>query len=135
MSKVSVSQFVSLSAEKTWGLVGDPARLADWHPAIAESPCSADGKSRTCTLADGAEVSEEILRVEPDKRSYTYRIVQSPLPMKDYVSTLSVEPSDGGCQVTWASEFEPVGIPEAELEKLIRGLYEAGLGALEASLS
>jgi uncharacterized protein YndB with AHSA1/START domain len=135
MSKVSVTQFVSRSAEKTWSLVGDPGKLAVWHPAIAQSPCSPDGKSRVCTLADGGEVSEEILHVDAARRSYTYRIVQSPLPLEGYVSTLSVEPADGGCRVTWTSEFEPAGIPAGELEGMIRGLYEAGLGALEASLS
>jgi len=132
MSKVSVSHVMAASPATLWGLVGDPASLSSWHPAIAQSPVSDGGRVRTCRLADGGEVREEILAHDPAGRSYTYRIVSSPLPMTDYVSTLSVTDAEGGARITWQCECQPAGIAEAELEAMLRGLYEAGLSALRA---
>jgi hypothetical protein len=128
MSNVNVTQFIEAPVDTVWKLVGAPEKLADWHPAIAQSQL--DGSSRTCLLADGAEIREEITARDEVGRHYTYRILVSPLPMSNYVSTLRVVERDRGCEVRWESEFQPEGIPAGELEAMIRGLYESGLAAL-----
>jgi hypothetical protein len=134
MSKLSVSHVYGSTADRVWAVIGNPGSLASWHPAIASSP--AEGGQRTCTLADGGVVKEEITAHDDSARSYTYRIVESPLPMTGYVSTIRVEPTDGGrAKVVWEAEFEAAGIEPAKLEEMLRGLYTAGLGALESKLS
>jgi len=133
MSKVSVSHVYSASADELWAVIGDPASLASWHPAIAKSP--AEGKARVCTLADGGEVREEILTHDDAARRYTYRIVSSPLPMTGYRSTLRVAEVPEGAEVVWEGEFEPAGIEARALEDMIRGLYTAGLTALASKVS
>jgi hypothetical protein len=55
--------------------------------------------------------------------------------MGGYVSTLSVQVEGDGARLTWASEFEPAGVPAAEIEALIRSLYEAGLHSVGAMLA
>lgn len=134
MSKVSVSQFIAASPESVWQHVGDPSQLASWHPAIAASPLSEDGRARTCTLADGGEVREVITARDDAARRYAYRIVESPLPMTDYEAALSVRAADGGAEIVWESVFQPAGIEPAQLEDMIRGLYAAGLDSLKAKL-
>jgi hypothetical protein len=116
-----------------WSLIGDPAGLANWHPAIAKSP-SESGR-RTLILADGGEVKEEIMAHDDSARSYTYRIIESPLPMTGYVSTIRVGPSDSGeAEVVWEAEYEPAGVELATLEEMLRGLYTVGLEGLESKL-
>jgi len=132
MSNVSVSFVYPVNPARAWTLVGSPERLADWHPAITESP--SDGKTRTCTLADGGRVVETILEHNDASRSYRYAIESSPLPIRDYVSTLRVTADGAGCKVTWESDFEVVGAPPSEIEGAIRGLYEAGLSHLRGIL-
>ena len=133
MASVSVSQAYDASAAAVWDVVGD-LNISSWHPAITASPVADDGNGRTCTLADGGEVVEEILERDDAARRYRYRVVTSPLPMTDYVSAISVRETERGSQVTWEAEFTPVGIEAADLEGMIRGLYEAGLGALTQKL-
>jgi hypothetical protein len=133
MSRVSVSHVYRSSADRVWEVIGDPASLSSWHPAIASSPT--EGEARLCTLADGGEVREEITARDEGGRSYTYRILESPLPMTDYVATLRVTTRDDGAEVVWESEFQPAGIDAAQLEEMIRGLYIAGLTALASKLS
>lgn len=128
MSNVSVSQVFTVSPAALWELVGAPERLAAWHPAIAQSPVQGD--SRTCTLADGATIQERITAHSDAERRYSYRIVEGPLPMRDYQSTLSVEPEGDGARLTWEAQFEAVGAPAADVESMVRGLYEAGMQSI-----
>lgn len=132
MSNVSVSFVYPVSPEQAWSIVGQPAKLADWHPAIDSSP--SDGKTRTCTLADGGKVAETILEHDDATRHYRYSIDSSPLPIRDYVATMRVSADDVGCKVTWESDFEVVEAPIADIEAAIRGLYEAGLSQLRSVL-
>ena len=133
MAYIKISHEYKSTADHIWSLVGDPQKLANWHPAISSSPVSHN--SRICTLADGGVVKEEITAHDPLARSYSYRTIESPLPMSDYISTIRVEPThSGGAQVVWEAQFEPVGIELAQLEDLLGGLYNAGLEALEAKI-
>lgn len=132
MSNVSVSYVYPVSPDLAWGIVGEPGAMAAWHPAISASP--SDGKTRKCTLADGGEVHETILEHDDANRAYRYAIDRSPLPISNYISTLRVTDQDGGCMVTWDSEFDVEGAPAEEIEAAIRGLYEAGLTNLRSVL-
>ena len=133
MSNITVSRTYGVSPEQVWSVIGDPASIASWHPAIAESPTS--GSQRTCILADGGVVKESILARDDAQRLYRYQIDESPLPVVGYVSSVQVSERDGGCTVTWEANFEVVGAPVAEVEAMIQGLYQAGLENLDASLS
>lgn len=131
MSKISVTKHFSAPADLLWTRVGEPAALSDWHPAIESSDVAADGRTRTCVLADGATLTEEIVNHDDEARSYTYRIVGGPLPVEGYVATISVSESATGSSVTWEGEFAVApGAPVGEVEAMVRGVYEAGLASL-----
>lgn len=136
MSNIIVTQQFATRPETVWSHVGQPGNLSAWHPAIATSELSADGKTRTCVLADGATITEEITSHDDAARRYSYRITGGPLPVENYVSTLSVSASASGSAVTWESNFDVApGAPVADVEGMIRGVFEAGLGALAGALS
>ena len=116
------------SADRAWSIVGRPDSISEWHPAIASS--DTDGNTRVCVLGDGARIQEEIRAHDDAARSYTYVITNSPLPVKDYASTIEVKAlGDGRSVVSWSCSYEPLA-PAGDVEALIGGVYEAGLGAL-----
>ena len=132
MAKVERSQVYEISQEDLWGTIGDFHGIHNWHPAISESKASEDGKVRSLTLADGATLIEE--HVDQGDFHYTYRITESPLPLKSYEGTLLVrESGEGGSEIVWSAEFEAEGVTEDEAEELIVGIYEAGLESLKQS--
>lgn len=131
MSNVAITKSFSASAKSMWARIGNPANLSAWHPAITSSKLSGEGRTRTCVLADGAMITEEITNHDDAAREYTYRIVGGPLPVEGYVSTLRVSEDGAGCSVTWESQFQVApGAPVAEVEAMLQGVYEAGLAAL-----
>lgn len=128
MSKVSLSTKLPVPARTVWDTIGGFNNLARWHPAVAKSEESKKGGAtiRTLTLHGGGTIVEE-LKIKDDKsRTYSYSILEGPLPVTKYQSSLHVIDDGAGCTVEWSSEFEPAGAPASEAEKVIRGIYEAG---------
>jgi len=133
MTNIDRHIVLSVPATAVWSLVGDPARICDWHPAIVSSPM--DGDRRTCTFPDGASIVERISTRDDAAMKYTYTIVEGAVPMRDYVSTIAVIPVDAGsCKLQWSGTFEPLG-PEADVSAFVAGVYQAGLDAVRARVS
>ena len=74
-------------------------------------------------------------QVDNAGRSYSYRIVASPLPIENYLSAIKAVEADGGCDVEWTSTFDVVGAPAEEISSMIQGLYEAGMRELRERFS
>ena len=128
-----MSQELQASAEKVWELIGGFNSLPTWHPAVEKSRIEGEGRGqvRTLDLAGGATIRERLDRADENARSYTYSILESPLPVADYVATISVrEAGDGVCVVEWSSEFAPDGLPEAAAVEIIESVYQAGFVGL-----
>ncbi len=70
-----------------WSLAGDPARIAEWLPALETSEAQRD--RRNCTFADGGEIVERILERNAAGRCYEYEMTESPLPVRSYRSRLA----------------------------------------------
>ncbi|MCH7544249.1 MAG: SRPBCC family protein [Proteobacteria bacterium] len=133
MAQVSLSQELQASAEEVWELIGGFNSLPTWHPAVEKSKIEGEGEGqvRTLDLTGGATIRERLDRTDEDARSYTYSILSGPLPVADYVATLSVrEAGDGACVVEWSSEFNPDGLPEAAAVEIIESVYQAGFVGL-----
>ena len=128
MHSVTVTTHVDASPDQVRGVIGDPGSLSQWHPAIASSEM--EGDTRWLTLPDGAQIQETIESLDAAARSCTYSIVESPLPMTDYVSTIQVTEEGSGSAVDWTASFQPNGAPAADVVAIFKGLYQAGFSVL-----
>ena len=131
----AVRETVSLNASPTeiWSHIGDFDSLDSWHPAVAASETVQDGtaKLRNLTLGDGSKIVERLDSHDDDARSYIYTILDAgPLPVRNYQSTLEVSGDGSVSKVTWSSEFEALGVPEADAQAAISGVYTGGFAAL-----
>jgi len=125
------------TVDKAWAALGDFCGIKDWHPAIANCVLSEkDGaKIRTLTTKDGGVLVEKMTQWDDAGHSYGYAILESPLPVANYVSTIAVKDGAGGAvSITWSSAFDPKGASEEDARKAIAGIYDAGLGALKAKI-
>lgn len=134
---VTKSVTVNASPETTWKMIGDFNHLDVWHPVVVASKLTQGdsqsvGAMRLLTLGNGAMLTEKLVANNNALRSYTYAIMESPLPVADYVSTLVVSPAaDGKSTVTWNSSFDANGATDEEAIGAISGIYDAGLKNLE----
>ncbi|RKZ94957.1 MAG: SRPBCC family protein [Gammaproteobacteria bacterium] len=134
---VSKEVTVNASPETTWKMIGDFNHLDVWHPVVVESQLKqgdsqSAGAVRLLTLGNGATITEKLVSNNNALRTYTYAITESPLPVSDYVSTITVSAAEGGkSTVTWSSSFDANGASDEEAESTISGIYDAGLNNLD----
>ena len=140
---------VKAPADKVWDTIKDFDGLNKWHPGFSgdELVSGGNGKAgtvRKLTIKDGPSFTEKLLSYDAAHHSYHYMIVESPLPIAHYSSTISVKPgsSAGTTKVVWSGTFKRKNAsdapPEAESDagvtKLVKGVYRGGLDNLKKML-
>ncbi|HVI29856.1 SRPBCC family protein [Hansschlegelia sp.] len=132
-AEVTEATPVNAAPEKVWATIGGFCGIGTWHPAVEACALSTQGGKniRTLSLKGGGTIVEEEVGRDDARMAYSYRILESPLPVANYVSTIQVEPSgSAGSKVTWTGSFEPKGASEAEAKAVIDGIYVKGLAAI-----
>ncbi len=132
----SASQSVDIAADpaKVWELVGDFHGLPRWNAGLAESRSEEGGKVRYLVRRAGGHVRERLIARDDAKRTITYSIFESGLPIGRHVATLQVVGRGTESTVNWSCEFESKGPPEAELSTIFKQIFTAGLSNLKAML-
>jgi hypothetical protein len=125
--EVHRSATVEGSPQWVWWDIGDFCEIEDWHPVIADCDDwdEDDVTYRTLTTTDGAVIKEQL--TEETDGSYSYVILESPLPVANYHATLSVTAGGDGTVIDWWASFDAVGVSDAEAEGLIGGIFQGGL--------
>lgn len=135
-TEVTETAAFKASASTVWKMANpDFCGIGTWHPAIEGCKLSENGTKRTLSLKGGGTIVEKRTAWNKKKTSYSYDIVESPLPVANYKSTFTVTPKGAkASEVTWSSTFEPKGASEDDAKKAIDGIYTSGLTALQGKM-
>jgi Polyketide cyclase / dehydrase and lipid transport len=130
---------VAAPPDRVWSLIRDFQAVRNWHPGIDGCELTQDGGDtvRVITTKGGAVLREKLLEQDDTNRRYSYTIVESPLPIADYRSTIEVRPAgkDGSrSSIVWQGRFAATIPDEEKAMAAVAGIYEAGLEGLHAQL-
>lgn len=140
MARAYVSSVINAPAEKVWDRVRDFNGMPKWHPRIRDSrieeavPSDKVGCIRNFNLQNGDNLREQLLGLSDYDRFYTYGILESPMPLTDYVATLRLTPVTEGdrCFIEWSAEFDCAPENEADLVSGIStNVFQGGFDALK----
>ena len=135
MISVHRSTILDAPLAEVWVLLRDFNSHHRWHPAIAASEIEAGGSGdrvgavRRFRLRDGAELCELLIRHSDREHSLSYCILDSPIPLLNYVATIRLRPVTDGDRTfwEWSSRFATPPGREAELRELVgEGIYQTG---------
>jgi len=133
MLNVHESAVLSASAAEVWQAIGEFGSLAEWHPAAVTSTLETRGADtvRVINISGGGVLVEKREAHDDAAMSQSYSIVDGPLPVSDYYSTIRVTAGDDGTStVDWTGRFNADGADDATASKIIVGIYTSGLSAL-----
>ncbi len=146
-SLLVVAETIDIAAPpaKIWNLVKPFDSVKQWHPMFSGSEIVSGrdgqvGAIRLLTIKDGPSFTEELLAVNEKSMAFTYSVVESPLPIDRYMSTMIVKPDGrGGSVVTWIGQFSrknpranpPDAENDAAVVALISGAYQTGLQTIK----
>ena len=139
MTKVFVSAVIESPVEKVWEKIRDFNALPDWHPVIERSRIEDDrsgdsvGCIRNFYLTNGGNIREKLLALSDPETLCTYSILEAPLPVTNYVSTLRLRKvTEGdGTYAEWQAEFDALADEEAGAIETVRGVFASGLESLQ----
>lgn len=140
MARVYVSTVISAPAARIWERVRDFNALPRWHPGIRDSriedalPADKVGCIRNFNLQNGDNIREQLLGLSDYDMFCTYSILESPMPLEDYVATLRLTPVTEGdrCFMEWSAEFSCDPSDEDDLVGNIGGhVFQDGFDSLK----
>jgi len=133
---VKKSVDVAAAPDKAWAALGDFCGIGTWHPAVAKCDLQQkNGKTlRLLSLNGGGSILEQQAAWDDAGHSYGYTIVESPLPVANYASTIAVTANGAGSTITWSGRFDAKDAPDDKAKDVIAGIYDAGLSALKEKL-
>jgi hypothetical protein len=136
--KIFYSSIIPSSIDRVWAVIRDFNKFPSWHPGVCDSsiedgrPSDAIGCVRSLYLKSGGHFRERLLALSDREYSFTFAILESPLPMTDYVSSIQLRPVTDTDQTyaQWTCEFNCAPDVESELMKTVLSVYQSGFDSL-----
>jgi uncharacterized membrane protein len=137
--KVVRSTIIDAPVDRLWSVLRDFNGHDQYHPIVSVSAIergySSDkiGCVRRFTLEDGSELREQLLSLSDLEMTYSYCLLDTPIPLFNYVAHIRLLPVTDGNRSFWhwESRFTTPPGREAELAaKVGNDVYSAGMEAV-----
>ena len=129
--KVMRSVIIDAPIDRVWQAVRRFDGVADWNPGVTAATLERGaatevGAIRALDIVDGSRFRETLLAHSDLDRSYSYDIIESPLPCSHYIAVHRfIEITEGAKTLgIWSGEFNCATEHQAELEEIVgNGIY------------
>ena len=115
MTKVFISAVINAPVDKVWATVRDFNGLPQWHPRFSRSHIEGDLQSDQTgcirnfdIVGGGGTIREQLLELSDVGHSFRYCILDSPLPVENYLAELTLYPvtADNTAVGIWTAQFD-----------------------------
>ena len=143
MIRVVRSTVLDVPIDAAWEVLRDFNGHDRWHPEITDSTIERGENSdrvgcvRRFHLADGSELRERLLALSDLETTVSYCLLDTPVPLFNYVAHLRLAPVTDGDSTfwEWTSSFSTSAGRESEMTELVgEGIYQAGFDAVRSYL-
>lgn len=139
MPHVVRSTIIDAPVDRLWSVLRDFNGHDRWHPIVARSeierayPPDRVGCIRRFQLRDGSELREQLLTLSDLEMTFSYCLLDTPIPLFNYVAHVRLLPVTDGNRSFWhwESRFTTPPGREAELAQLVGDeVYTNGIEAV-----
>jgi hypothetical protein len=139
MPKVVRSTIIDAPVDRLWAVLRDFNAHDQYHPVVATSqierahPADKVGCIRRFTLKDGSELREQLLALSDIEMTFSYCLLDTPIPLFNYVAHVRLLPVTDGDRSfwRWESRFTTPPGREEELARMVGDeVYTAGIEAV-----
>ena len=141
MVKVVKSTVLNAPVEAVWDVLRDFNGHDRWHPIVADSVVEKGWTSdrvgcvRRFHLQDGSELRELLLTLSDADMAFSYCLLDTPVPLLNYVAHVRLSPMTDGDMTFWhwESRFDTPPGRESELQAMVaENVYQGGMDAVRA---
>lgn len=124
MEQVYVKEGLPASAEAVWQLIRDFHDISAWASSGRILDANGDGVGAVRRVQTPLGLAVERCEMHDEQGcQFSYALLESPWPLKNYVATVKVSPaSESQCNIEWSSQYNvPPGMSlKDEVEKMYR---------------
>lgn len=120
---------IDAPADQVWAKMSDLSGVHFLFGMLENA--TLDGDTRTCTIAEGGELKELMVSVDPELKRLVYSIVESPFGFSFHSASWQAIPDGEGTIFEWYTDVKPdaaasmlVDVIDNERENIIRGLSQ-----------
>ena len=144
MPHIVKSTILDAPTDAAWAMLRDFNGHDRWHPAVATSTIertqAADkiGCVRRFKLKDGSELREQLLALSDLEQTFSYCLLETPVPLFNYVAHVRLAPVTDGDRTfwDWRCSFSTRKGEEAEMTRMVsEDIYQAGFAAVRTHLA
>ena len=141
MTHIYVSTVIDAPIEDVWAIARD--FTGHWHSSVIcnssiEGGLASDrvGCVRAFELSDGGKLRELLVGLSDEHHEFSYRILESPLPVEDYIASVRFMPvtTTGATFGQWVVDFRVPPEQEQATVDTVRGVFENGFADIAALL-
>jgi hypothetical protein len=141
MVKVVKSTVLPAPVEAVWEVLRDFNGHDRWHPIVKDSVVEKGWTSdrvgcvRKFHLQDGSELRELLLTLSDADMAFSYCLLDTPVPLLNYVAHVRLSPVTDGDMTFWhwESRFDTPPGREKELQQMVaENVYQGGMDAVRA---
>ena len=143
MVKVVKSTVLPAPVEAVWEVLRDFNGHDRWHPIVKDSvvekgwPSDRVGCVRRFHLQDGSELRELLLTLSDADMAFSYCLLDTPVPLLNYVAHVRLAPVTDGDMTFWhwESRFDtPEGRQEELRQMVAENVYQGGFDAIRVHM-
>ncbi|MEO1491648.1 MAG: SRPBCC family protein [Pseudomonadota bacterium] len=143
MPRVVRSTIMDAPIEAVWEVIRDFNGHDQWHPAVASSqiergqPSDRVGCVRNFRLSGGETLREQLLTLSDLEQTFSYSLLDTPVPLFNYVAHVRLFPVTDGDRTywEWESRFDtPAGRGPELVEMVGSDIYAAGFAAVRTHM-
>jgi hypothetical protein len=137
------STVLEAPTQRVWEVLRDFNGHDRWHPAVASSQIeraqSSDkiGCVRRFKLTDGSELREQLLALSDLEQTFSYCLLDTPIPMFNYVAHVRLLPVTDGDRTFWhwESRFTTRPVDAERISRMVaEDIYQGGFDAIRTHL-
>jgi hypothetical protein len=139
VAHIYVSSVIDAPVEQVWAIARD--FTGHWHSSVIHNSSIEDGLPsdqvgcvRAFELSDGGKLREVLVGLSDERHEFSYRILESPLPVEDYVAVVRFSPvtTSGETFGEWIVDFRVPPDEEQATVDTVRGVFENGFADIAA---
>ncbi|WP_159007533.1 SRPBCC family protein [Bradyrhizobium sp. S69] len=143
MPHIVKSTVLNAPTDTVWNLLRDFNGHDRWHPEVATSAIERAQASdkigcvRRFKLKDGSELREQLLALSDLEQSFSYCLLDTPIPMFNYVAHVRLLPVTDGDRTFWQWESRFTTRPgdaDGLTRMVAEQIYQAGFEAIRQHL-
>jgi hypothetical protein len=133
VAHIYVSSVIDAPVEEVWAIARD--FTGHWHSSVIVDPSIEGGLPadqvgcvRAFRLEDGGKLREVLVGLSDEQHEFSYRILESPLPVEDYLASVRFLPvtTSGATFGEWTVDFRVSPDEEQSTVDTVRGVFEKG---------